>query len=154
MTARTIANSRLIDGAKLDNITVTSPIDLDSVPTAADLSLKEDKANKGVANGYAPLDSSGKVPVANLPSSGTGDVMQASNSGSSGRLKVSAGADKSITDYATAGIVKSDANGVASAAVAGTDYLAPNGNGSALTGITASQVSNTPAGNIASTDVQ
>lgn len=75
MTARTIANSRLIDGAKLDNITVTSPIDLDSVPTAADLLLKEDKANKGVANGYAPLDATGKIPVANLPPGmGTGQV--------------------------------------------------------------------------------
>lgn len=32
-----------------------------------DLTLKEDKANKGVANGYAPLDANAKVPVANLP---------------------------------------------------------------------------------------
>jgi len=31
------------------------------------LSAKEDKANKGVANGYAPLDANAKVPVANLP---------------------------------------------------------------------------------------
>lgn len=54
---------------------------------------------------------------------GTGDVTQAANSGSSGRLKVSSGADKSITDYATAGIIKSDASGVVSAAVAGTDYV-------------------------------
>ncbi len=75
MTARTITNSRLVDGAKLDNITVTAPINLDNVPDAADLALKEDKANKGVANGYAPLDGSGKVPLANLPSAGTGDVV-------------------------------------------------------------------------------
>ena len=32
-----------------------------------DFTLKEDKANKGVANGYAPLDANSKVPVANLP---------------------------------------------------------------------------------------
>ena len=32
-----------------------------------DLTLKEDKANKGVANGYAPLDANSKVPTANLP---------------------------------------------------------------------------------------
>lgn len=32
-----------------------------------DLTLKEDKANKGVANGYAPLDANAKVPTANLP---------------------------------------------------------------------------------------
>ncbi len=35
--------------------------------SAADLALKEDKAEKGVANGYAPLDGSSKVPTANLP---------------------------------------------------------------------------------------
>ena len=67
MTARTITNSRLVDGAKLDNITVTVPIDLDTVPDSEDFALKEDKSNKGVANGYAPLDSSGKVPTDNLP---------------------------------------------------------------------------------------
>ena len=33
---------------------------------AIDLSLKEDKASKGIANGYAPLDGSAKVPVVNL----------------------------------------------------------------------------------------
>ena len=32
------------------------------------LDLKEDKANKGVANGYAELDASGTVPTAQLPS--------------------------------------------------------------------------------------
>lgn len=31
------------------------------------LALKEDKANKNAANGYAPLDANAKVPVANLP---------------------------------------------------------------------------------------
>jgi hypothetical protein len=34
---------------------------------AIDLTLKEDKANKGVANGYAPLDGNAKIPTANLP---------------------------------------------------------------------------------------
>jgi hypothetical protein len=34
-----------------------------------DLTLKEDKANKGTANGYAPLDATSKVPSANLPAS-------------------------------------------------------------------------------------
>jgi hypothetical protein len=51
-------------------------------------------------------------------------VTQSGNSGSSGRMKVSAGADRTIQDYAGgAGIVKSDANGVVSAATAGTDYV-------------------------------
>ena len=56
-------------------------------------------------------------------------------------MKVSAGADKTVSDYAGgAGIVKSDANGVVSAAVIGVDFLSPSGDGSALTGITAGQV--------------
>lgn len=57
-------------------------------------------------------------------SGGVGDVTQGSASGSAGRLKVSAAADKSIQDYSGgAGLVKADANGVATPAVAGTDYL-------------------------------
>ena len=55
--------------------------------------------------------------------SGTGNVSQSANSGSYGRMKVSAAADKTVTDYTGgAGIVKSDANGVVSAATSGTDY--------------------------------
>lgn len=38
-----------------------------------DLNAKEVKANKGVANGYAPLDSGLLVPVANLPVATTGN---------------------------------------------------------------------------------
>lgn len=38
-----------------------------STAQATALALKEDKANKNVANGYAGLDSSGKVPTANVP---------------------------------------------------------------------------------------
>lgn len=34
------------------------------------LALKEDVANKGQPNGYAPLDGTGKVPLANLPEGG------------------------------------------------------------------------------------
>ena len=40
------------------------------------------------------------------------------------------------------GILKGNGTGAFSAAVVGTDYLAPSGNGSALTGITESQVTN------------
>lgn len=32
-----------------------------------DLAAKEDTANKGTANGYAPLNSSSQVPIANIP---------------------------------------------------------------------------------------
>ena len=38
----------------------------------------EDSANKGAANGYAPLDSSAKVPAANLPSY-VDDVIEVAN---------------------------------------------------------------------------
>lgn len=57
-------------------------------------------------------------------STANGDVSQASNSGGAGRMKVSAGADKNITDYSGgAGLVKSDGNGVVSPATPGTDYV-------------------------------
>jgi len=60
-------------------------------------------------------------------------VTQTSNSGGAGRMKVSAGADRTIGDYAGgAGIVKSDADGVVSAAAAGTDYVT-NGSSGAFT---------------------
>jgi hypothetical protein len=36
-------------------------------PTGADFMLFERLANKGIADGYAPLDSDGVVPLANLP---------------------------------------------------------------------------------------
>jgi hypothetical protein len=41
-----------------------------SGPQQTALNLKEDKANKGVALGYPTLDASGKVPAAQLPSTG------------------------------------------------------------------------------------
>lgn len=56
--------------------------------------------------------------------SAAGNVTQGSNSGGAGRMKVSAGADKSIADLSgVVGIVKTDTNGVVSAASAGTDYV-------------------------------
>ena len=39
------------------------------------LNLKQDTSAKGAANGYASLDSGGKVPAAQLPAGGTGDVV-------------------------------------------------------------------------------
>ena len=35
--------------------------------SGGNLSVKEDKSNKGIANGYAPLNGTSKVPYANLP---------------------------------------------------------------------------------------
>lgn len=57
-------------------------------------------------------------------STATGDVSQSSASGGAGRMKVSAGADKTIADLSgVVGIIKTDTNGVVSAATAGTDYV-------------------------------
>jgi hypothetical protein len=56
--------------------------------------------------------------------SAAGDVTQVSNSGGAGRMKVSAGANKVIQDLSgVVGIVKTDTNGVVSAATVGTDYV-------------------------------
>jgi len=45
----------------------TVPTPYTSGGTPINLNAKEDKANKGVANGYAPLDANAIVPTANLP---------------------------------------------------------------------------------------
>ena len=63
-SAHTHTKSQITDFAH------THPIsDVTGLPTALnDLQLnKEDKANKGAPNGYAPLNILGKVPDANLP---------------------------------------------------------------------------------------
>ena len=59
MSPRIVANDRLIDWEKLDNL----PSDVN-----AELLLKEDKANKWIANWYAELDWTGKVPSSQIPS--------------------------------------------------------------------------------------
>lgn len=61
----------------LGNVDNTSDADKPvSTATQTALNAKEDKANKGQPNGYAPLDATGKVPTANLPAgTGTGDVV-------------------------------------------------------------------------------
>jgi hypothetical protein len=62
----------------------------------------------------------------------SGNVSQSGNSASSGIMKVSAGANTNIADYAGgSGIVKSNGSGVVSAAVASTDY-APATSGSSI----------------------
>jgi hypothetical protein len=54
--------------ANVDNTSdVNKPV---STAQQTALNLKEDKANKGVSLGYAGLDASGKVPAAQLPSTG------------------------------------------------------------------------------------
>jgi hypothetical protein len=55
----------------LNNVDNTSDVNkpVSTAQAAAD-ALKEDKANKGVVSGYASLDATGKVPVAQLPATG------------------------------------------------------------------------------------
>ena len=57
------------DQIGLDNVDNTSDADKPiSTATQTALDGKEDKANKGQANGYASLDANGKVPSSQLPS--------------------------------------------------------------------------------------
>lgn len=66
---------------------------------------------------------------------GTGNVTKASDSANAGALQVSAGTDKSIADTSlTAGLVKTNANGVPSNATSGTDYAPATSGSSALKG--------------------
>lgn len=66
---------------------------------------------------------------------GSGNVTKASNSAHAGALQVSGGTDKSIADTSlTAGLVKTDANGVPSNATSGTDYAPATTGTSALKG--------------------
>ena len=62
--------------ANVDNTSdANKPI---STAVSAALNLKEDKANKGAANGYASLDATSKVPAAQLPSY-VDDVLEYAN---------------------------------------------------------------------------
>lgn len=58
------------------DLTKTKKSTLASLPLSdeavAALSVKEDTANKGIPNGYAPLDATGKVPSSNLPAASGG----------------------------------------------------------------------------------
>ena len=56
-------------GATLNTSVPSNINDAYAVPSlpVESISDKEDKAKKGVANGYAPLDATSKVPSANLP---------------------------------------------------------------------------------------
>lgn len=60
----------------LTNVDNTSDADKPvSTSQQTALDLKEDEANKGAANGYAPLGADSLVPLVNLPTLGVGDVV-------------------------------------------------------------------------------
>lgn len=103
---------------------LTAPGDVPGMTTA--LAAKESTAQKGVANGYAGLDSSGKVPSAQLPASGGGaptSRMLTTNAPLTGGGDLSADRTLSITK-ATASV-----DGYLGA----TDFATFNGKQNALT---------------------
>ena len=77
------------DSVKVGFISITQPVNLDTMSTRLantsgtntgdqDLSGKEDKINKGTANGYAELGADGKIPASQLPA-GTDEVQEYAN---------------------------------------------------------------------------
>ena len=86
-----------------------------------------------------------------ITASGTGsvtDVSVASANGFAGSVATSSSTPAITLSTSVTGLLKGDGTGI-SAAVAGTDFLTPSGNGSALTGLTGSQISGNIAGSAA-----
>ena len=144
-----------------------------SGPQQTALDLKEDKANKGQANGYATLDPGGKIPVAQLPNSimeykgvwnastntpslsnGTGDTGDVYRVTVAGTRNFGAGnISFDVGDYAVYNSSgqweKSDTTDSVPTVFSRTgNVVAQSGD------YNAGQVTNTPAGNIAATNVQ
>ena len=104
----------------------------------------ESRASKGLANGYAPLDNTGKVPLANLPAmasadpgsgSGSGTVTHSTGELTSGSVMVGNG----IND-AKVSTVTIDSNDAVHAA-GGFKSAGPNGGTLGLSGATSGTVS-------------
>ncbi len=73
----------------------------------SDLAATEKSANKGAASGYAPLDGSSKIPVANLPVGATSGTVAAGNDS---RFSSSLQADQTFTVKPTASQLKRSLN--------------------------------------------
>jgi hypothetical protein len=94
----------------------------------------ENRTSKGIADGYAPLDSAGKVPAANLPVTGAGPALPALAATptvgncldwSANGVHDSGTACGSLRDPGSSGMLKRTALNATVAAIAGTDYYAP-----------------------------
>jgi hypothetical protein len=83
-----------------------------------------------------------------LRGDGVWDTLGSANApaGSLGQIQYNAGGVFGATSLPSSGILKGGLGPTFLNAVAGTDYLAPNGNGSGLVGIIASQVGGVPGG--------
>jgi len=98
----------------------------------------ENRSSKGIANGYAPLDSTGKVPATNLPSStGTGTVTNSTGALTSGAIVVGNGAND-----AKASTVTIDTNSTVNAS-GGFNSLGTANGTVALSGATSGTVTQT-----------
>lgn len=98
--------------------TLTANLSTETSARIAADALKEDKANKGVANGYASLDGSGKVPSIQLPSY-VDDIVEYTNlaafpgTGETGKIYVALDSNK-IYRWSGSAYIEVSSGGVSS----------------------------------------
>lgn len=125
ITARTTATSSLQTALDAEittrtsaDATLTANLSTETTARIAADALKEDKANKGVADGYASLDGSGKVPSAQLPSY-VDDIVEYANlaafpgTGETGKIYVALDSNK-IYRWSGSAYVEVSSGGVSS----------------------------------------
>ncbi len=125
ITARTAATSSLQTALDAEittrtsaDATLTANLSTETTARIAADALKEDKANKGVADGYASLDGSGKVPSAQLPSY-VDDIVEYANlaafpgTGETGKIYVALDSNK-IYRWSGSAYVEVSSGGVSS----------------------------------------
>ena len=95
----------------------------------SDLAAKEATANKGVANGYASLDSGGKVPVSQLPATSVIRTYAFSNTGT---LSATAGAHRLYNDTGVAWMIQSVRASVGTAPTGASILIDVNVNGTTI----------------------
>lgn len=172
LTNKTIvAASNTITTAASGNLTATE-LNNALAELQSDIDTREVAANKGVANGYASLDSGGKVPTSQLPNSimeylgtwaaSTNTPTLTNGTGNAGDVYIAS--DAGTVDFGAGNITfatgdwvvysgsvwekSTNSNSVASVFSRTGAVTAQSGD------YTASQVTNTPSGNLVATDVQ
>ncbi len=120
MTLRTVPNDRLIDGEKLDFISVTQGVDLDTIES--DLSGKQDTLVSGT--NIKTINSQSLLGSGDIAIGGTGtvtDVSVVSANGLAGTVATSATTPAITLSTTVTGLLKGNGTSI-SAAVSGTDY--------------------------------